>query len=89
MLFSGGGEAYSYSESGLSLNHNMGFPLYKSNNLYYPVSKFVLIQTDFFQSLIQTESKLPYFKIVPDFGYFFCSTFYSVFRPTRANGRLA
>ena len=37
-----------WSESGLGLNQNMGFPLYKSKILYYPVSKFVLIQTEFF-----------------------------------------
>ena len=36
-------EACFYSESGLSLNLNTGFPLYKSKIIYYPVSKFVLI----------------------------------------------
>ena len=41
-------EACFQSESGLGLNQNMGFPLYKSKILYYPVSKFVLIQTENF-----------------------------------------
>ena len=41
-------EAFFQSESGLGLNQNMGFPLYKNENLYYPVSKFVLILTENF-----------------------------------------
>ena len=48
VLITGNREACFQSESGLSLNQSMRFPLYKGKILYYPVSKFVLIQTENF-----------------------------------------